>query len=122
MSKTGKQIQSITKKKKSKSKSLKAGLKFPVGRIHRFLKNNLTSQNRVSSEAAVYTAAILEYLTSEVLELSSLISTKKNIKRITPRHLCLAIRGDTELDYLTKATIRGGGVNPDNKIINKIKG
>lgn len=120
MSKTGKEIQ--VKKKKSKTKSLKAGLKFPVGRIHRFLKNNLTSQNRVSSEAAVYTAAILEYLTSEVLELSSLISTKKNIKRITPRHLCLAIRGDTELDCLTKATIRGGGVNPDSKIINKTKG
>jgi histone H2A len=43
---------------------ISAGLQFPVGRIHRLLKSRSTSNGRVGATAAVYSAAILEYLTA----------------------------------------------------------
>ena len=36
------------------SRSARAGLQFPVGRIHRFLKQRTTSHGRVGATAAVY--------------------------------------------------------------------
>lgn len=52
-------------KKKATSRSAKAGLQFPVGRVHRHLKIGRYAQ-RIGAGAPVYMAAVLEYLAAEV--------------------------------------------------------
>ena len=62
-------------KKKPITRSVKAGLQFPVGRIGRYLKKGRYAQ-RVGSGAPVYLAAVLEYLAAEVYSLSLSISVE----------------------------------------------
>lgn len=98
---------------KATSRSDKAGLQFPVGRIHRFLRKGNYAQ-RIGSGAPVYLAAVLEYLTAEILELAGNAAADHKKKTISPRHLQLAIRNDEELNKLLRdVTIASGGVLPN---------
>merc|ERR1711907_354966 len=94
------------------SRSSKAGLQFPVGRIARFMKAGRYAQ-RIGAGAPVYCAAVLEYLAAEVLELAGNAAKDNKKTRIVPRHLQLAIRNDEELNRLMgSCTIASGGVLP----------
>jgi len=97
----------------SKSRSFRAGLQFPVGRIHRHLRDGRYAA-RVGAGAPVYLAAMLEYLCAEILELAGNASRDNKKKRIIPRHIQLAIRNDEELNkLLNDVTIASGGVLPN---------
>ena len=99
--------------KKSTSRSAKAGLQFPVGRVGRFLKKGRYAA-RVGGGAPVYLAAIMEYLTAEVLELAGNAARDNKKSRIVPRHIQLAVRNDEELNKLFgSVTIAQGGVLPN---------
>ena len=104
------------RKKKSgsgKTKSAKAGIQFPVGRIGRHLKKGGFSK-RVGLGAPVYLAAVLEYLVAETLELAGNAARDNKKARIVPRHVQLAVRNDEELNKLLGGvTIASGGVLPN---------
>ncbi|XP_070839501.1 uncharacterized protein [Chaetodon trifascialis] len=98
---------------KSKSRSSRAGLQFPVGRVHRLLRKGYYAE-RVGAGAPVYLAAVLEYLTAEILELAGNAARDNKKTRIIPRHLQLAVRNDEELNKLLGGvTIAQGGVLPN---------
>jgi histone H2A len=64
------------------------------------------SGDRVAAGALVFFAAILEFLTVEVLESAGNDAHNNKKTRISPRHVMLAIRNDEELNQLlSKITI-----------------
>ncbi|PAV64532.1 hypothetical protein WR25_01634 [Diploscapter pachys] len=82
---------------KGKSRSSRAGLQFPVGRIHRKLRKGNYAQRIGGGTALAGNAAR---------------DNKKT--RINPRHLQLAIRNDEELNkLLSGVTLSEGGVLPN---------
>jgi histone H2A len=98
---------------KAVSRSSRAGLQFPVGRIARYLKQGKYAE-RVGAGAPVYLAAVLEYLAAEVLELAGNAAKDNKKTRIIPRHIQLAVRNDEELNKLmANTTIASGGVLPN---------
>ncbi|KAM4700302.1 late histone H2A.1-like [Discoglossus pictus] len=111
MSGRGKKVQKSAANKTTKSS--KAGLQFPVGRIHRFLKKGNYAE-RIGSGAGIYLAATSGILCAEILELAGNAARANKKSRIMPRHIQLAVRHDEELAKLFDGvTIAEGGVLPD---------
>ncbi|XP_014670311.1 PREDICTED: core histone macro-H2A.1-like [Priapulus caudatus] len=102
----------LAKKRTKTSKSARAGVLFPVGRMQRYMKR-LTHKYRVAAGAPVYMAAVIEYLSAEILELAGNAARDYKRGRVTPRHILLAVGNDEELNQLLKnVTIAQGGVLP----------
>ena len=121
------------------SKSARAGLVFPIGRIMSYMKRVL--RMRINVGAPVYLAAVLEvrressrdreanerlatmlagslarslliapqYLVAEVVELGGNASRDNKRVRIVPRHVMLAIANDEELNKMCKGMVMLGG-------------
>ncbi|UYV80985.1 HIST1H2AA, partial [Cordylochernes scorpioides] len=102
--KGAKHITTATKK----SRSSRAGLQLPVGRIHRMLRRGKYA-DRIGAGAPVYLAAAIEYLVAEILELAANAARDNKKSRITPRHLQLAFKNDEELSRLLKGVIIAQG-------------
>ena len=101
------------KKGKSTSRSAKAGLQFPVGRVARYMRQSRVA-SRIGAGAPVYMAAVLEYLCAEILELAGNAARDNKRSRIVPRHIQLAVRNDEELNKLMGGvTIASGVVLPN---------
>ena len=71
---------------KQQSRSQRAGLQFPVGRIARFMRGGGFAR-RIGAGAPVYLASVLEYLTAELLELAGNAAKDNKKQRIVPRYI-----------------------------------
>lgn len=100
---------------KQVSRSSKAGLSFPVGRIARLLKGGRYAE-RVGVGAPVYLAAVLEYLVAEILEVSCMVVKQNKKTRIIPRYIFLGLKEDEEFNKLFQHTIiTGSGVKTSSQ-------
>merc|ERR1712034_139946 len=100
------------KGRRSTSRSARAGITFPVGRVARYMRNGRYTA-RVGAGAPVYAAAVMEYLCAEVLELAGNAAKDNKRQRVTPRFILLAVRNDEELSsFFGNTTVAQGGVLP----------
>ncbi|GFZ46415.1 Histone H2A.Z [Saitozyma sp. JCM 24511] len=108
----GKASPSPKREQEYRSRSTRAGLTFPVSRIHRYLRKAYPKQ-RIGSTAPIYLSAALEYLIAELVEIAGTQCRDAGRRLIKPRHIRLAISSDQELsDLIGKAVIKEGGVQP----------
>jgi histone H2A len=100
------------------SKSHKAKLIFPVGRLGRRLKEGLYTQ-RVGAIVPVYTAAVLQYITEEIFSVAEEMASTANKQRITSEHIISGMRKDDDLGTLIKGRfLIDGGIEQNEDLKN----
>ncbi|XP_073292179.1 histone H2AX-like [Primulina huaijiensis] len=100
-------------KARPRSRSERAGLEFPVGRIKRYMKEGKYA-NRIGAGSTVYLAAVMEYLAAEVLELAGDQAKREKKNRITPSHIRFAVTADEELRGLCGGAMFPSASAPPN--------
>ena len=109
----GKGTRSAKAKSGKTTSSERAGIKFPVTRCTRKFRTGRYAL-QVSPTAGAFAAAVLEYLTCEILELAGNAAAEAGKKTIRPRDMQLAFGNDDELNKLmVDTTISQGGVMPN---------
>jgi len=96
-------------RKKKVSKSAKAGLQFSVSRCRQFFKKY---NKRIAKDSDVYLAAVLEYITAELTELSGNVARDNRRSTMKIRDLYIAIQADYDLNdmmHRLNMGITGGG-------------
>uniref|UniRef100_A0A6C0EQ89 Core Histone H2A/H2B/H3 domain-containing protein n=1 Tax=viral metagenome TaxID=1070528 RepID=A0A6C0EQ89_9ZZZZ len=100
---------------KHSSRQDKAGILFPPSITEKFLRDFGLSKVMVTKTAPIYFAAILEYLTTVILENASVLARENTRVRITIRDLEIAVRSDPDMNKLWEKcgiSFIGGGVIP----------
>jgi histone H3/H4 len=97
---TGQGVQAVTrfihKEGESGTRSIRAGLCFPVGTIHHYMKSKV--ERKIGKTAPIYLTAVVEYICAEILNLGG--KAIGACKRITPKAIGVAIVADDELEQL----------------------
>jgi len=96
--------------------SSRAGLNFPVSRIHR-LHSKRHRCRRVQTRASVYMAAVMEFLAAEILEMSGNVARENGDQRIVSHDVQTAVSNDKEFTRLLSGTTLAGVFIFDRDII-----
>lgn len=97
----------------NKSMSARANTAMPVKKLKRRVAEALPKDRRVTTEAGIALAAVLDYCVSELIDNACQVADAKKNRTITPRHIKLGVPQDDSLAELFKnVTIPQGGTIP----------